>query len=139
MTNIIRAIAAGAAIAMLAFMPAKAAARGCGDDRDRTDCAAPSSPVQLDQFMKTWKPVSVSTSGRRTRSARHSHRNYSPSKVASERKSAGETKVVSESKAEVGTKTAAETTLPAELQLSPRQPPTIRPRLTELASPPLTR
>src|SRR6186997_359321 len=98
MANIIRTIAATAAIVLFAFMPAKA--RGCGSDRESAACAAPAAPVQLDQFMQTWKPAAASTGTKRTRSVRRSHRNYSSSKVASERRKAGETKAASGLKTE---------------------------------------
>lgn len=121
MTHIIRAIAVGAAMAVLAFAPAQSSARGCGDDKERTGCqtTAPASPVQLDQFMKTWKPASVSTSGKRTRSAWRSHRSRSHSQMASSHKSTSESKIASEPKESTEAKIAAAEPTPAAEQTTP--------------------
>lgn len=51
-------IAAAIAAVVLAFGAAPALAKPCDDDR--ATCSQGSSPMLLDQFMKTWKPATVS-------------------------------------------------------------------------------
>lgn len=96
MTKIL-VIAAAAAAVMLAFTASPASAKPCDDDSSA--CPQPSPPVKLDQFMNTWKPVSVtkqkkkysaSRSSRRTavREAKRHHQTSARAKV-----SAAKTKV----------------------------------------------
>jgi hypothetical protein len=67
----IRLIAAAATAIGLAFALSPAAARSCGDgDAACASAAQTTAPMQLDNFMKTWKPVAVSKHKGKSRSAR---------------------------------------------------------------------
>jgi hypothetical protein len=68
----IRLIAAVAGAAMLVFSLSPASARSCEDsDTACASGAAQASPMKLDQFMNTWKPVSVSKRSKRSKTSRH--------------------------------------------------------------------
>lgn len=65
-------IAAAIAAAVLAFAATPASAKACDDDTSA--CPQLSSPMKLDQFMKTWKPVTVSKQKKKYRTSRTSRR-----------------------------------------------------------------
>jgi hypothetical protein len=67
----IRLIAAAATAIGVAFALSPASARSCGDgDVACSSVAQQTAPMQLDNFMKTWKPVAVSKHKGKSRSAR---------------------------------------------------------------------
>jgi hypothetical protein len=66
----IRLIAAAATAIAVAFALSPAVARSCGDGDACSSVAQQTAPMQLDDFMKTWKPVAVSKHKGKSRSAR---------------------------------------------------------------------
>jgi hypothetical protein len=68
----IRLIAAAATAIGVAFALSPASARSCNDGGDAAcpTVAQEAAPMQLDNFMKTWKPVAVSKHKRKSKSAR---------------------------------------------------------------------
>ena len=73
--GLIRLIAAAAAAMAFALALSPASARSCEDDNAACATGAQTSPMKLDQFMNTWKPVAVSKHTGKSKSARrHAHR-----------------------------------------------------------------
>jgi hypothetical protein len=69
---LIRLVAAASATAVLAFLLSPASARSCNDgDAACPAVAQPASPVKLDQFMNTPKPVAASKRAKKTKAVRH--------------------------------------------------------------------
>ncbi|MEA2983836.1 MAG: hypothetical protein QOD94_90 [Alphaproteobacteria bacterium] len=68
----IRLTAAAAAVVVLAFAPSPATALPCnGDDAGCVEVESEqASPMKLDTFMKTWKPVAKAKRAKKTKSAR---------------------------------------------------------------------
>lgn len=66
----IRIIAAAAAAVALAFVMSPAQARSCDDGNEScAEVARRTSPMKLDQFMKTWKPVAASKRAKKSKAA----------------------------------------------------------------------
>jgi hypothetical protein len=106
----IRLIAAAATAIGVAFALSPASARSCGDgDATCPSVAQETAPMQLDNFMKTWKPVAVSKHKGKSRSAR---RRAAQEAVAEAKSKAAAAKAdVAEAKPEP---TVMETAPPAE-------------------------
>jgi hypothetical protein len=68
--SLIRLIAAAATAMAVALALSPASARSCEDDNAACATNAQSSPMKLDQFMNTWKPVTISKHPGKSRSAR---------------------------------------------------------------------
>jgi hypothetical protein len=66
----IRLIAAAATAIGVAFALSPASARSCNDGDACPTVAQAAAPMQLDNFMKTWKPVAVSKHKGKSKSAR---------------------------------------------------------------------
>ena len=118
----ISVIAAAVAAAVLALAAAPASAR-CSDDNPCANAA----PMNLDQFMKTWKPVGASTKKkyRTSRSARSTRRHTVEQAAA---KPARETRPAREARQPVEAKVSAAAREPA-------QAPTVRMAAAEPAKP----